>query len=204
MIELQHSQPEPQELTDFNRNNSHAGPDDFDSSAFVAIKPKIREALNEEQGGLCVYCERTLAANKGQIDHIKPKSGPNAHPALTFSYTNYAHSCITDGKYSTCGQKKKHGLLPIEPSVGCNTDWVLSTVDGKIEPKVYLTRKQRHPVVKTRDMLGLNANPVLVEERFEWIDKYLEALKFAVAQGNPTLADQFLQAAPFRYILKTI
>lgn len=206
MIELQHSLPEPPALTAFNHANPHAVPADFDSPAFVAIKPAIRAALNHDQGGLCVYCERPLAKDKGQIDHIKPKNGPNAHPALAFTYTNYAHSCITDGKYSTCGQKKKHGLLPIEPGLGCNTNWVLSTVDGKIELNTnrVLTRAQKHQVGQTRDMLGLNTNPTLVAERLEWANKYVEALKFAVAQGNPALATQFLQTAPFRHILKTI
>ncbi|WP_373974154.1 TIGR02646 family protein [Chitinibacter sp. SCUT-21] len=202
MVELQHTQPEPTVLAAYK--GIYPSETNFDAKTFIDVKPAIRAALNKDQGGLCVYCERKLSATRGQIDHIKPKSGPNAQPALTFTYSNYAHSCITEGRQSTCGQQKKHGVLPIEPTLGCNTQWVLSTSDGKLEPKLGLTRKQQAPVRLTCDMLGLNTNAVLVAERLEWAQKYIEVLKLAAAQGNPALANQFLQIAPFRHILKTI
>ena len=128
-----------------------------------------------------------------QIDHIKPKAGTNGRPDLCFDYHNYAHSCINP---KTCGQKKQNGLLPIEPGPGCNAEWVLST-DGTIEPLPELTRRRRHDVIQTRDMLGLqDAN--LVDERRRWFASAITILKQA-----PDDFSEFLQHAPYRHILAT-
>ena len=191
MVELQHRAVPTPALTAFNTANPVATVADFNSRAFQPVKAALKADLNQEQGGLCVYCESTLAAGAGQIDHIKPKS---AHPNLCFSYTNYAHSCINP---KTCGQKKKNGLLPIEPGPGCNAQFALST-DGTVEPISGLTRKQLHPVRQTRDMLGLNADSNLVDERKRWLVQTI-----AVLQQAPNDILEFLQAAPYRYILAT-
>ena len=84
--------------------NPNPSVSDFDSRAFNLIKPMIKEQLHKEQDGLCVYCERKLAKDEGQIEHIKPKNGKHAYPHLCFQYSNYAHSCINP---KTCGQKKR-------------------------------------------------------------------------------------------------
>lgn len=194
MVELQHSAGGIPALTAFVSSHPGAGASDWDSQTFQPVKRQIKKALNRDQQGLCVYCERELSAADGQIDHIKPKSGPNAHPQLCFIYTNHAHSCIHN---KTCGQKKKHGLLPIEPGPDCNREWALST-DGTIEPVAGLTRRQRHDVTQTRDMLGLNADPSLVDDRQKWFKSTL-----AVLAASPNDVDDFLQNTPFRYILAT-
>ncbi len=194
MVELQHrAQPTPA-LTAFLAANPDATAKDFDSRAFQAIKAAIRADLNADQGGLCVYCEKSLSAQDGQLDHIKPKAGPNAHPALCFDYRNYAHSCIHP---QTCGQKKHDGLLPIEPAPGCNVDWTLST-DGTIEPRPGLTRQRRHAVTQTRDMLGLNRDPALVDDRRRWLQNAIRVLQLA-----PNQLPQFLHDQPYRHILAT-
>lgn len=59
-----------------------------------------------------------------------------------------------------------------------------------------LTRRQRHPVVQTRDMLGLNKDPNLVSERKKWFTQAVAVLKTA-----PDDFDQFLQLAPFRALI---
>lgn len=168
---------------------------DFDSLAFSPIKQAVKAALNEDQGGLCAYCERPLAPNAGQIDHIKPKGGPNAHPDLCYQYRNYAHSCIDD---ATCGQKKKHGLLPIEPAPGCNTEWTLSIESGELVPVTGLTRQRRHAVTQTSGMLGLNTPP-WTRERKKWLTDAVFLL-----QTSPADLPGFMAAAPFRYLLGTV
>lgn len=194
MIELEHRVNEPDELTDFNSTHPESTVADFDSPAFNRIKSVLKVALNQDQGGLCVYCERKLEPADGQIEHIKPKAGKNAYPELCFAYANFAHSCINN---QTCGQKKKDGLLPIEPGIGCNQNWFLSR-DGSIEALASLTRKQRHPVVQTRDMLGLNKDSSLVRDREAWFKQTL-----LIAQQFPDDIDEFLQVSPFRAILAT-
>lgn len=189
MVELQHG-VEPAELAAFRSANSAASLKDFDSSAFQPAKRASKAALHRDQGGLCVYCEQMLAATAGQIDHIKPKS---VQSDLCFTYTNYAHSCINN---KTCGQKKKNNLLPIEPALGCNQEWTLSSTDGSIQPILGLTRARKHQVIQTRDMLGLNADSKLLDERKKWFAQTLFILREA-----PADIQLFLQTAPFRYIL---
>jgi len=194
MVELQHRAVPTPALTAFVTANPEATAADFASLLFRPVKDAVKVDLNQDQGGICVYCETFLDPTKGQVEHIRPKGGINAHPHLCFTYTNYAHSCINP---KTCGQKKQNGLLPIEPGPGCNTQWALST-DGTIEPLVGLTRTQRHQVRQTRDMLGLNADPNLVDERKRWLSNTIEVLRQA-----PHRVDEFLQAAPFRHMLAT-
>jgi uncharacterized protein (TIGR02646 family) len=195
MVELQHLLPPPVALAQFCALNPNATPDDFDSLAFRPVKTAVKVALHQEQGGLCVYCEQTLAATDGQVEHIKPKGGPNGQPALCFTYTNHAYSCINP---KTCGQKKQSGLLPIEPGPGCNSEWTLST-DGTVEPIAGLTRARNHAVRQTRDMLGLNADANLVIERERWLKQVLNIL-----QQAPNDIQIFLQQAPYRHILATV
>lgn len=193
MIELKHGAPPPA-LIDFLVCYTPTVAD-FNSKDFHPVKQEVKAALNQEQGGLCAYCEKPLPPTEGQIDHIKPKSGTNARPDLCFTYSNYAHSCIHP---KTCGQKKQDGLLPIEPGPGCNAEWALST-DGTIEPIPSLNRQRRHAVTQTRDMLGLNRDSNLVDERKRWLASALD-----VSCQAPDALPQFLQSAPYRHILATV
>ncbi len=195
MVELQHRAGGIPALQDFLTNNPNAGIADWGSQTFQPVKQLVKQALNQDQQGLCAYCERSLTETDGQIDHIKPKGGANGHPELCFSYSNYAHCCINP---KTCGQKKKDGLLPIEPRPGCNTQWTLST-DGTIEPVVGLIKAQRHKVNQTRDMLGLNKDSALVDDRQKWLNSALTVLR-----ETPDDINTFLQSAPFRHILATM
>jgi uncharacterized protein (TIGR02646 family) len=193
MVELQHG-TEPAELAQFCVSYPQAEPQDFDKEIFASAKRAVRACLHRDQGGLCVYCETPLEPTRGQVDHIKPRGGNDAHPHLSFVYINYAHSCINN---QTCGQKKKSGILPIAPAPGCNAEWTLST-DGTIEPLANLDRQRRQQVTQTRDMLGLNKDAALVDERKKWFANAL-----AIAQIMPGQLSTFLQSAPYRYIMGT-
>jgi uncharacterized protein (TIGR02646 family) len=195
VVELHHRSGGVTILQAFLANHPRAQISDWDSQTFQPVKRQVKQALHEDQQGLCIYCERKIDATDGQIDHIKPKSGPHADPYLCFIYTNHAHSCINN---KTCGQKKKHGLLPIEPGPGCNRQWTLST-DGAVEPVAGLTRHQKHGVTQTRGMLGLNADARLVDERQKWLTSSIEVLK-----ASPEDITAFLQDSPFRHILATV
>lgn len=197
MVELEHGCTEPQALVAFKQQNPQLQVADFDANRdFQAIKRVIRQALNKLQESRCVYCETRLVAGEGHIEHIQPKSGPNAQPSLCFEYTNFAHSCSTP---NTCGQKKKAGVLPISPGPGCNDDWTLSTGDGAIQPLTGLSRRERHKVTQTRDMLGLNKHAELVRDRKTWIDQFL-----VVAKHYPEELTRFIDSAPYRYLLATL
>jgi len=175
--------------------NPNPSVSDFDSKEFNLIKPMIKEQLNKEQDGLCVYCERKLAKDEGQIEHIKPKNGKHAYPRLCFQYSNYAHSCINP---KTCGQKKRDLLLPIEPKIGCNNKFSLST-DGFIIPRENLSKKEKNILDNTfLKRLGLN-NPSLVKDREKIITNYTSLL-----QSNPTMAHNYMKNREFKYIVKRV
>ncbi|MBE0507866.1 MAG: TIGR02646 family protein [Marinospirillum sp.] len=196
MVELQHRPGGVPELTQFLQQHPNADISLWNDQRFQPVKQRVKAALNQDQQGLCVYCERLLTATEGQLEHIKPKSGTNGQPALCFTYTNYAHGCINP---QTCGQKKKDGLLPIEPGPGCNKQWTLSTTDGSLQPVEGLTRRERHQVTQTRDMLGLNKDSTLVADRQRWLNSALEVLK-----NQPEQLDLFLNQSPFRHLLATV
>jgi uncharacterized protein (TIGR02646 family) len=193
MIELQHRQNPTQALVNFVATNPKVNVADFDSQGFQQVKITVKADLNQDQGGLCVYCECELAADEGQVEHIKPKSIPE-FSSLCFTYTNYAHSCINP---KTCGQKKGNKLLPIEPGPGCNSEWILST-NGTIDPILNLNEQRRHAVTQTSQILGLNNAPDLIDERKRWFKNALE-----IAKKEPTSLQTFLQDKPYRYILAT-
>lgn len=197
MVELQHGNTEPPVLTAFKQQHPGLQVIDFnENQQFQAIKYEIRSALNLLQQGRCVYCEAWLSDEEGHIEHIVPKGGPNAQPTLCFEYTNFAHSCST---YNTCGHSKQAKVLPISPGPGCNDHWTLSTEDGSIQPLTGLNRAQRHKVTQTRDMLGLNRHAELVRDRKKWIEQFE-----VVAKAHPEAIDQFIDSAPYRYLLATL
>jgi len=168
---------------------------DFNSSAFNRIKPLLKAQLHKEQGGLCVYCEKKLKSTQGQIEHIKPKGGKYAYPHLCFQYSNYAHGCVNP---KSCGQKKRDLLLPIEPKIGCNDKFSLST-DGTIIPILSLSKKEKNILDNTfLKRLGLN-NASLVRDREKIITNYIYLFK-----SNPTMAHIYMENQEFRYILKRI
>jgi len=176
----------------FNPNPSVS---DFNSREFNLIKSNIKAQLHHEQAGLCVYCEKKLTENEGQIEHIKPKSGRTPYPHLCFQYSNYAYSCINP---KTCGQKKRDLLLPIEPKVGCNDNFSLST-DGSIIPKESLSRRERNIIDNTFiKRLGLN-NSTLVRDREKIISNYMFLFKI-----DPLQAKKFMKNQSFIYIIRQL
>ena len=195
MVELQHRTVPTAALCAFNTAKPSAAVADFDSPVFAPVKRAVKADLNADQDGLCVYCESKLAADAGHVEHIKPKAGKHARPDLCFTYTNLAHSCSNS---KTCGHHKQAKLLLIEPAPGCNAKWTLST-DGTIEPIAGLSKQQNHAVRHTRNMLGLNADANLVDERQRWLRNALLVLR-----QKPGDIHIFLQSAPYRHMLATV
>lgn len=196
MVELQHRQTQPVALTQFHQQYPNAPVSDWESPEFQNAKNAVKAALNADQGGLCVYCEKHLQPDQGHVEHIRPKGGPNEHPHLCYTYTNLAQSCNST-RSTTCGHRKNNTLLPIEPGPNCNTDWTLST-DGTIESRQGISRAREAEVTSTRDLLGLNDDANLVDERKRWFETAYE-----VFVNTPAALPAFLQVNPYRHILAT-
>lgn len=186
MIELKHIH-EPVELSEYRRRNPAST---WDDAAFNVVKPIVRQQLNQEQEGLCVYCENTLPDNEGHIEHIKSK---RLNPTLTFVYENLSRSCDGPGH---CGHHKKRQILPIEPRTGCNRYFILQALDGKLAPAPGLQRNETQDAKNTLQILGLNA-PALARLRKSYVDtvRYLS--------NSAEIAD-FVSTAPFRWSLQGI
>lgn len=192
---------EPREFTLFRQSKQILNVPDFDSLEFLPIKLIIKEQLLQLQGGKCIYCERTfIDLSCFQVEHIKPKSGNNAHANLCFDYNNYAASCIQEEskRTRTCGQNKKDNLLYVEPTnPQCNDYYTLNT-EGEINPLSTGTRRERHNLKATLDILGLN-KAHLVRLRKKRIDALIQLMKI-----NPSLAIKFIESGNFHFILKRL
>ena len=193
MVELQRRSPEPPELVVYRENHPGDPVIVFESQEFHALKIEIKAKLNEDQGGLCAYCEQKLPPNEGQVEHVLPKRGANGRPDLALHYDNWVHGCIHP---KHCGQKKADNLLPIEPAPGCNDHFILLD-DGSINPVAGLTFAQELPVIMSLDILGQN-HPVLKQDRSKWV----ATIKIIIT-NSPENLDGFLTDKPFRHILKT-
>lgn len=74
-------------------------------------KRKLRAVMYQEQGGLCVYCERRVGEGQPtpRIDHWRPLS---AAPEFALHWRNLYLSCATD---TTCDCRKHESSLRAEP-----------------------------------------------------------------------------------------
>ena len=196
MVELQHRRKAVPELERFLADHPSPGVDMFGHLEFAPAKKSIKAALNEDQMGLCVYCEEKLGPTDGHVEHIRPKGGKKAHPELCFTYTNLAQSCLND---KTCGQQKQNRILPIEPGPGCNRHWTIAT-SGRIIAAEGLTKKEQQMVRMTCDMTGLN-HPELVAHRERRLKGLIEILKTAPEDEE---VEAHLEDKPFRFILATV
>lgn len=86
----------------------------------------LREALLNEQKGLCCYCESLIADGDFHIEHFRPKD-PDQFPELQLAYENL-HACCRrqrcGGDDEHCGHKKANSfsvnlVSPLDP--GCSS-----------------------------------------------------------------------------------
>lgn len=71
-----------------------------------SIKQVIRNALMEEQGYICCYCESRVTGDNSHVEHFRPKS---KYPSLELDYRNLHCSCFRvrpRGGALQCGHKK--------------------------------------------------------------------------------------------------
>jgi len=78
------------------------------------VKKTLKKTLHQEQGGLCVYCEKKIDLSKksSHFEHIFPKDRQGAYAHLVFDYRNLSISCNGEENESPhkskeyCGHKK--------------------------------------------------------------------------------------------------
>ncbi|MBC07647.1 retron system putative HNH endonuclease [Thalassospira sp.] len=103
-------------------------------------KPKrsVQDALLEEQGSICCYCERRLTLQDSHIEHFNPQSNEEVDP---LDFSNMLFSCqniLTKSEPKHCGNLKGDWFDPdnlVSPFVPECEDRFSYMVDGRITPK---------------------------------------------------------------------
>ena len=138
---------------------------------------ELAEVLEQQQRGLCGYCEIDIEVTDRQIEHVVPQSDPAMGSAMALDYRNMIACCKGGTRWpgdtnrrldpvrdnQSCGQAKGSAVdaqfldprtLPALPSV------IRVLYGGEIEPDLNACRQTGIPserVQCTIDMLGLNA-----------------------------------------------
>jgi len=181
--------PEPQAFANWKasgNNNWHPIYDNLDRDTKKAVK----DALMDEQGYLCCYCERRLTTDDSHIEHFKPQSDESVDP---LDFSNMLCSCqsnVRQGKPLRCGHRKGDWfddellVSPLDPS--CEGRFSF-TGDGHIKP----TKENDVAAEETIKRLGLDIGN-LVESRAKAIEPFLD----------DTLAEEDLKRLVSGYLQK--
>ena len=118
------------------------------------IRNAVKNALTQEQGHLCCYCERRITLDDSHIEHFYPRSNPAVDP---LNYANMLCSCqkeLTPGEPRHCGNAKANcdAELLVSPMTPTCEDRFTFTADGHIQP----AHSTDLAAVKTIDQLQLN------------------------------------------------
>lgn len=122
--------------------------------------PDMRKVYQET----CAYCAQKIPYGTGNhsIDHFLPKDN---YPALAYEWSNFRYVSSRLNSY-----KGKHHILdPFEIEVGW---FVLSFSSFFIEPNPTLSPETQKAIQETIEVLKLNKDEDLVEERWEWFQRF--------------------------------
>lgn len=143
------------------------------------IKQSVKQALMDEQGYICCYCERRLMDGDSHIEHFRPQNDPQAD---SLDYANLLCSCqaqIEKGDPRHCGNRKDDWFdeqLLISPlGSNCAVRFAYSG-DGEIRP----ANLADHSARETIERLGLGIPKVnaLRKKAIEpFLDDELSALE---------------------------
>ncbi len=145
-------------------------------------KKIVHNALMQEQGYICCYCERELIEIDSHIEHLLPKD-KNKYPEKGLYFSNMLCSCqnkIKKGEPRHCGNLKDNNEIPISPLDKNCENYFQYTHDG------YIKSVNENAKI-TIETLGLNKDKLnaLREKAIEpFLDELLteaELMKFVSA-----------------------
>ena len=130
-------QASPQPFEDWKKVNRNEKFDKLNANPHV--KSILKNALINEQKGLCCYCCTRIKTDNSHIEHIKPKGNKN-YSNLRFSYNNLLASCEGfEINNETCGHNKGEWYdkkLFISPLDNDYESHFTYTFNGKIQGKI--------------------------------------------------------------------
>lgn len=131
------------------------------------LKPIVKDALLQEQGHVCCYCERRVAADSdSHIEHLEPQS---VRPELQLDYDNLLCSCSSP---SHCGQARGNKQLPVHPLQYDCSEFFDFGSNGGMKPRDSVRAPDG---ARTIDALGLDAEP-LRDRRRRALDDFFTAV----------------------------
>ena len=94
---------EPPQFSNWKRQDKMAHRPNWNRVA-GAIKTVIHDALMDEQGYICCYCESRVARDNSHVEHFRPR---RTYSHLQLDYLNLHCSCeASSGEPVRCGHKK--------------------------------------------------------------------------------------------------
>ena len=137
----------------------------------------FHQDLREVFAGICAYCEE---ADKGEIDHFRPKS---RFPELTYEWSNWLFAC------HNCNSAKREKwpaggyVNPCASSIPARPEnfFDFDTVACTIIPRAGLSRARREKATRTIQDLQLNA-----PHHLQWRQTLLVAIAKVLSE-DPSL-----------------
>jgi uncharacterized protein (TIGR02646 family) len=121
-------------------------------------RAEIRTHLETMQGRRCAYCEGDIDVLGQQIEHFRRQ---NAHPALTFDWTNLYWSC---NQIDSCGHFKDQGAGAynvadlIDPCSDDPDSFFVFRSNGTISSRQGLSANDAHRARETVRVFSLDAD----------------------------------------------
>lgn len=163
-------------------------------------KAGTRAACLTEQFSLCAYSEVVLdETDLGMhLDHVKPKSKFRAD---TFNHSNLLLSAIDDIKARALAAhdvfgghargNRYHPTWFIHPLTPDSRRFFHYASDGRMEPRLGLSLRDRRRAAYTIGIMNLNA-PILVNRRRRWIEEIEDEINKLL--GDVTAIEYFAMA----------
>jgi len=163
---------EPEEFTLWKKGDSpdwNPGWSDFDGTA---IKSKVKEALLQEQGYVCCYCEQRIEKADSHIEHLESRHGT---PQRSLDYTNILACCMREEPRVPrhCGSRKGDRTLKVSPLLPDCREYFTFTGFGNVRPTDVPARRAMAEEAIT--IIGLDIAK-LVTMRKRAVDGFIQAL----------------------------
>lgn len=175
-----------------------------------AIKQNLKNVLHQEQGGLCIYCEKkiNLRNKSSHFEHLLPKDKQGAYAHLVFDYHNLSLSCNGEENESIykskeyCGHKKlnlideKKFLNPVKSNdiKEYFSYEVISGVGDKVEIKSS-GKDSEKAIYMINNLLSLN-NITLMRERAYARNQFLREFIIEIKNNEKDRVVKYLKKNP--------
>jgi len=148
---------------------------------------KALPAMSVSYKRICAYCAHWIPHSTGthSIDHFIPKS---IKPSLAYEWTNF--------RYVSSRFNSRKGVKTILDPFELQEGWVtLDLASFLLKPNRDLLSEQKQQVSDTIEILKLNSDDKLVQERQGWIEDFLSGqYTFAfLSEKAPFIASELLR-----------